>query len=111
MAQIFISGKVVAKMDPAPIPVWDTRPRFGKKQITKQDKNIAPGRKIVIHGPGEITIEATVISVYKENGDLKLDYEFYKDREDQVGTVLLAEVSVIKDRNGNWNTEKWLEKA
>jgi hypothetical protein len=105
MAQIFISGKVVAKMDPAPIPVWDTRPRFGKKQITKQDKNLAPGKMIIIHG------EATVISVYKENGDLKLDYEFYKDREDQVGTVLLAEVSVIKDRNGNWNTEKWLEKA
>jgi hypothetical protein len=111
MAQIFISGKVVNKMDPAPIPIWDARPRFGKKQITKQDKNLAPGKMIIIHGPGEITIEATVISVYKENGDLKLDYEFYKDREDQVGTVLLAEVSVIKDRNGNWNTEKWLEKA
>jgi hypothetical protein len=111
MAQIFISGKVVNKMDPAPIPIWDARPRFGKRQITKQDKNLAPGRKIVIHGPGEISIEATVISVYKENGDLKLDYKFYEDQELQVGTVLLAEVSVIKDQDGNWTTQRWLEKA
>jgi hypothetical protein len=111
MAQVFISGKMVDTMDPAPIPIWDKRPNFGKRQITKQDKNLAPGKKIIIHGPGEISIDATVISVYKESGDLKLDYEFCRDREDQVGTVLLAEVSVIKDQDGNWNTERWLEKA
>ena len=111
MAQIFISGKVVDTKDPTPIPIWDCRPRFGKKQITKQDKNLAPGKKIVIHGPGEIAIDATVISIYKENGNLKLDYKFYKDQELQVGTVLLAEVSVVKDQDGNWNTKRWLEKA
>jgi len=88
----------------------ESRPYFGKRQIRNLHQLI-PDQKIIIHGPKESEIKARVLCVYKENGDLKLDYRYCKEQEPQVDTIYLKDYSVIRNDNGTWNSVNWLEKA
>ena len=92
-----------------PLIITD-RPYFGPQQIRNQ-RQLTPDQVIRIHGPRGNIIEVTVTRVYKEDGDLKLDYKYYIGQDLQAETIFLKDYSVIRDEDGNWNNSNWLEKA
>lgn len=89
----------------------DERPRFGKKQI-RQVCQIHKGGRIRVRSTGGYS---QVIKItrgpYKEDGRLKVDFEFYKDSKPWTGSILLEDYSVIRDSKKEWDPYNWLEKV
>lgn len=89
----------------------DQRPNFGKKQIRCQNQ-IHKGQAIRIRSTGGYNQLIKIIrGPYKENGHLRIDFEFQKNEASWVGSILLEDHSVIRDSKKEWNRWNWLEKA
>lgn len=105
-----ISKGVLNAMDPIPVPSGGKRPYHGSKQIKNQNQ-LEPGIKIKIHKPGENTIRAVVVCMYKECGVLKLDYQCSDGEKPCDGTLNLADYSVVRNEDLKWHPKNWIEKA
>jgi hypothetical protein len=110
ISQLRISREVISAMDPVPVAIEGKRPYHGKRQIKNQHQ-LNPGQKINIHGPDENIVKAMIICVYREGGILKLDYRYFDGNVVCDGTISLADYSVVRDREKEWNSKNWLEKA
>jgi hypothetical protein len=82
------------------------RPALRKGQIVNQDQ-IQEGDPLVVHGPRNSREKVIVIrGPYKCGGSLCIKLLFKNSQCEE--TINLADLSVVRYRNGRWNLDYWL---
>jgi hypothetical protein len=82
------------------------RPVLHKGQIENQDQ-IREGRLLVVHGPDDFEESVVVIRGPFSKGGCRCVTLFFRKRLSEQ-TVPLADLSVVRYRNGTWNIDNWL---
>jgi hypothetical protein len=96
----------------------DDRPYFGPDQIRCQGW-LYKGRQIIVHGPGERQLRATVVSdkAFRQTsepgklGRLMVEYEYAGEEGKMTDLIALEDYSVVRNKDHEWHKTNWLEKA